>query len=47
MKWLHKFKSNKKEGRIFDIEYLDDVSGIRKVERVDIDVIMQKYKAVL
>ncbi len=46
MKWLHKtLNSNKKQGRIFDIEYIDDNSGIKKMERVDINATMQKYQS--
>ncbi|MCL2293725.1 MAG: hypothetical protein FWC36_02510 [Spirochaetes bacterium] len=48
MKWLHKaFGVNKNQGKVFDIEYLDEASGIKKIERLDVNVTMQKYQAVL
>ena len=48
MKWLQKtLNANKKQSKIFDIEYLDDNSGIKKMERLDANVIMQKYQALL
>jgi hypothetical protein len=46
MKWLHKrLSSSKKQAKIFDIEYLDDNSGIKKIEKLDITATMKKYQA--
>ncbi|MCL2481746.1 MAG: hypothetical protein FWF38_08550, partial [Spirochaetaceae bacterium] len=45
MRWLQKaLHANKKQRRIFDVEYIDD-SGIKKIERLDNDVTMKKYQA--
>jgi len=46
MRWLQKaFNSNKRKGKIFNIEYIDDTSGIKKMERIDANTVMQKYQA--
>ncbi|MCL2792166.1 MAG: hypothetical protein FWD87_03670 [Spirochaetaceae bacterium] len=48
MRWLHKtLSSNKNQGKVFDIEYIDDNSGIKKIERLDINTAMQKYQMLL
>ena len=46
IKWLHRtLHSGKNQGKIFEIEYIDDNSGIKKIERLDIAVVIQKYQA--
>ena len=48
MRWLQKtLNTNKKQVRVFDIEYLDDNSGIKKMERIEANAVMQKFQALI
>ncbi len=44
IKWLYKvLKLNKSKKRVFEIEYIDDLSGMKKAEKLDLSVLMRKY----
>ena len=48
MKWIQNLNTNNKDQvKIFDIEYIDDNSGIKKMECIDITETIQKYQTIL
>ncbi len=48
IKWLYKvLKADKKRTRIFEIEFIDDLAGLKKTEKIDLPVFVKKYLALL
>ncbi len=48
VKWLYKVLNlNTKKRRVFEIEYIEDNSGMKKTEKIDLSALSKKYQKLI